>query len=334
MEAKQLKQLIEECKKGDPKSNDFLFDCLDFFLLEAERTIFKMYYGICCYPKSSEEIADVLGYEKDEIDTIVQNTTKKIEQIIEFYRPGEEQRNLSYLRIKDLDFDEAKKMPQSCSYMLVTDWLDMVQKSQGISKRYQALLDRIKRDLPDLLITPAKDPLEPWRETLEKTPTGKLAYFVNYKDASICEKSMPERGINTLWDLHKWKPQDKERKRYIEQFKVLKQKLEQECPEILERIKRIEEVIELPIYYDENNSLYENIKVALKELAELLKNKVDDKSLSGLKKINLSKTLYAHIVEGLPWDTIAERLNRGEGYLKDLERDFIRPQKRKRVQPA
>lgn len=323
MEAKQLKQLIEECKKGDQKSNDFLFDCLDFFLYEAERTIFKMYYGICCYPKPSEEIADVLGYEKDEIDTIVQYTTKKIEQIIEFYRPGEEQRNPPCLRIKDLDFDEAKKMPKSDSYMLVTDWLDMVQKSQKVNKPYQALLDRIKQDMPDLLITPAKDPLEPWRETLEKTPTGKLAYFLNYKEAPICEKSMPEHGIKTLWDLHKWKPLDKGRKRYIEQFKVIKLKLEQECPEILERIKRIEEVIELPIYYDENNSLYENIKLALNELAEFLKNKVENNSLSGLKKINLSKTLYAHIVEGLQWDTIAEKLNRGEGYLKDLEREFI-----------
>ena len=148
---------------------------------------------------------------------------------------------MAELKIRDLDYDEAKKIHQTDGDLLVSDWYQKVSQMKKINKPYQNLINRLKQDAPELLGVSNEDPLEPWKDILESTPVSKLANFADSRlDSQVCEKTMPGRGIKTLWDLHKWKPESGPQKLYINQFKSFKELLEKQCSELLERINTIE----------------------------------------------------------------------------------------------
>jgi hypothetical protein len=182
------------------------------------------------------------------------------------------------------------------------------------------LINRLKQDAPELLGVSNEDPLEPWKDILESTPVSKLANFADSRlDSQVCEKTMPGRGIKTLWDLHKWKPESGPQKLYINQFKSFKELLEKQCSELLERINTIEKDYYLPAHYNEGNSLYDNIKQAMAELVEL---KIDNKPIK-LGNDTLTQVLYGHFVEKLAWADVVKKLGKKDFYLKNIERTFI-----------
>ena len=227
---------------------------------------------------------------------------------------------MTKLRIRDLDYDEAKKICSTDGYLLVSDWYQKVSQMKKINKPYQKLINRLEQDAPELLGICKEDPLEPWKDVLESTPVGKLAYFDDDRLKPLTyEKTMPDRGIKTLWDLHQWKPEGGSKKRYVDQFKLFKELLEKHCAELLERINTIEKDYYLPAHYDEKNSLYDNIKQAMAELVVL---KIDGK-LVKLGNETLTQVLYCHFVEKLSWADVVKKLGKEDFYLKDIERTFI-----------
>ena len=227
---------------------------------------------------------------------------------------------MAELKIRDLDYDEAKKIHQTDGDLLVSDWYQKVSQMKKINKPYQNLINRLKQDAPELLGVSNEDPLEPWKDILESTPVSKLANFADSRlDSQVCEKTMPGRGIKTLWDLHKWKPESGPQKLYINQFKSFKELLEKQCSELLERINTIEKDYYLPAHYNEGNSLYDNIKQAMAELVEL---KIDNKPIK-LGNDTLTQVLYGHFVEKLAWADVVKKLGKKDFYLKNIERTFI-----------
>lgn len=224
------------------------------------------------------------------------------------------------LRIRDLDFEEAKKIPSKEGNMLVSEWYKSVSRRETINKPYQKLIDRLKQDAPELLGDSKEDPLLPWKDALESTPVGKLVYSVNDKSYVLaCEKTMPERGINTLWDLHQWKPEGGPPKQYIIKFSYFKELLEKQCAELLERIAVIEKEYYLPADYKEDDSLYDNIKQAIDELVKLT---IDNKPVE-LGGDTLTQVLNYHFGEKLPWADVVKKLGKDDTYLKNSERNFL-----------
>ena len=130
---------------------------------------------------------------------------------------------------------------------------------------------------------------------------------------------MPDRKIYTLWDLHQWKKPAGPKKRFIDDFMYFKNLLENQCAELLERIAAIEKEYYLPAHYNENDSLYSNIRQAMAELVEL---KIDGKAVK-LGNDTLTQVLYSHFVEKLPWADVVNKLGNKDFYLKDIERSFV-----------
>lgn len=225
------------------------------------------------------------------------------------------------LKIRDLDYEEAKKIYRTDGDMLVSDWYKKVSQMKKINKPYQLLIDRIKQDNPELLdIKEDDDSLDQWKDILESTPVSKLTFLTEDKiDSKVCEFDMPKRGIYTLWDLHKWKPTAVSKLKYVNCFIKFKDLLEKQCAEILERIAAIEKDYYLPAHYNESYSLYDNIKQAIAELAEL---KINNKPVK-LGNKTLTQILYGHFVEKLSWADVVKRLGKDDFYLKDIERKFV-----------
>ena len=316
----KFEQLLEKMNAGDKTASENLGEILRFYLRDRELHILRSYYGIGCYQKSIEEIGAEIGMGNDEILEVLQTSTNKIEKILDFYYQ-DAQTTDSNIRIRDLNYDEAQKFKKSDGSMLVSEW---VKKHKDKSnKPYQALIARIREDMPELLGDKKSDPLEPWKEILEKTPTSKLAYFVDEKEASICMINMPDRGINTLWDLHKWEPIANSPKKYVINFLKFKDLLEKDCPKILESIEGHEKIIELPIYYEEDHTLYDNIKQTMIEFFDFIKRGIDIGFFTEKKSETLALILYFHYIEELQWDDIAKKLNLGKSYVMDVERQFI-----------
>ena len=103
------------------------------------------------------------------------------------------------LKIRDLNYDEAKKISRTDGDLLVTEWYQKVSQMEKINKPYQKLIDRLKQDAPELLGVSNEDPLEPLKDLLEKIQVSKLAYFTddNHKKL-VCKETMPDRKIYTL----------------------------------------------------------------------------------------------------------------------------------------
>ena len=224
------------------------------------------------------------------------------------------------LKIRDLNYDEAKKISRTDGDLLVTEWYQKVSQMEKINKPYQKLIDRLKQDAPELLGVSNEDPLEPLKDLLEKIQVSKLAYFTddNHKKL-VCKETMPDRKIYTLWDLHQWKKPAGPKKRFIDDFMYFKNLLENQCAELLERIAAIEKEYYLPAHYNENDSLYSNIRQAMAELIEL---KIDGKAVK-LGNDTLTQVLYSHFVEKLPWADVVNKLGNKDFYLKDIERSFV-----------
>ena len=316
----RFETLLEKLNAGDKAACEYLEGILRFYLRNRELHILRSYYGIGCYQKSIEEIGTEIGMENDEILEVIQKSTSKIEKILDFYNQ-DVQTTESNIRIKDLNYDEAQRFKKTDGSMLVSEWVKKYKDKSN--KPYQALIARIREDMPEIIGNKNTDPLEPWKEILEKTPTSKLAYFVDEKEASICKNNMPERGINTLWDLHKWEPIASSPKKYVVNFQNFRELLEKDCPEILKRIENIEKIIEIPIYYEEDHSLFDNIKQTMIDFVDFIKRGVDTVFFTDKKSEDIAFILNCHYIEKLQWDVIAKEMNLGKSYIMDIERQFI-----------
>ena len=224
------------------------------------------------------------------------------------------------LRIRDLDFEEAQKIPSKEGNMLVSEWYKSVSRRETINKPYQKLIDRLKQDAPELLGDSKEDPLLPWKDALESTPVGKLVYFAtDGLNIQVFERYELNLKIKTLWDLHQWQKPNGSMTRYIQYTMDFKKILEEQGAKLLERIAAIEKEYYLPADYKEDDSLYDNIKQAIDELVKLT---IDNKPVE-LGGDTLTQVLNYHFGEKLPWADVVKKLGKDDTYLKNSERHFL-----------
>ena len=307
----KFEQLLKRTDLTHEELAHVINDVMQCVLREKEITIVRMILGIGCHPKTAEEIEDIIGFEEGEVMKIFNKAIAKLDDSYSI---------MAELKIRDLNFDEAKKISRKDGDLLVSDWYHKVSQMERINKPYQDLIDRLKQDAPELLGISRDDPLAPWKDVLESTPVGKLVYFAtDGLNIQVFKKNELNLRIKTLWDLHQWQKPNGPITRYIQHAMGFKKILEEQCAELLERIAAIEKDYYLPTQYNEDISLYDNIKQAIAELVEF---KIDSKPVK-LGNETLTQVLYSHFVEKLPWADVAKTLGNDDSYLKNLERDFL-----------
>ena len=75
----KFEQLLKRTDLTHEELSHVINDVMQRVLREQEITIVRMILGIGCYPKTAEEIENIIGYEKGEVMKIFNKAMAKLE---------------------------------------------------------------------------------------------------------------------------------------------------------------------------------------------------------------------------------------------------------------